>query len=441
MGFRHHKQKNDLNEHFEKEYRRITDMAKKSPRAGFAHMGRALNKYYGANKKYPEDLMSLYPEFMPSKTLIEEIDWVYRPGTDNFYLSKTVVRNNRQLVASIDKNLKTTIAADTVMLASRKGSSGEGGEDGDSDEGGTWVAIIDQEGLSSQPIVIELTPPTIPQETGRETLGQQRRIDNRKLIITDAESRENRLEKKASRKYLVWKDAQGNIGISNVEYPNQKHKIIFRDGKWYDVKDSNLKIAIRSGSGEDQSADSTDMDLVSNRGRYLTWKAPDGSLGIGNVQYPDTDQQVVFRQGKWEKMDRPAIKTPLPIPSFDQIGKQDQSQDAGLATLSRRNLTWKRSDGSIGFGNVAYPIASDFKIYTREGWMRMKASLKPEPAPAITDEQYGPRNKDEIASKFGRKHLIWKSKTGELGFGNVQYPDKEAVDGVHSGDHWDRLPE
>ena len=94
----------------------ITEIAKKSPRAGLSHMGKALKRYYAENKAYPSRLMDLYPKYLDNKSLIEEIDWYYEPRGDDFYLSKTVIRGKKRIVASIDKTLRPQRQKD-VMVA------------------------------------------------------------------------------------------------------------------------------------------------------------------------------------------------------------------------------------------------------------------------------------------------------------------------------------
>ena len=79
-------------------------------------MGAALEKYYKKNFKYPAQLSELYPEFIPNKNFITDIDWYYEPRRDNFFLSKSITRGSKQLVASIDKSSAVNLALDTINI-------------------------------------------------------------------------------------------------------------------------------------------------------------------------------------------------------------------------------------------------------------------------------------------------------------------------------------
>ncbi|UCG79586.1 MAG: hypothetical protein JSV60_06235, partial [Desulfobacterales bacterium] len=105
MAYRHVTRKQETEQYKAKEYSRVTIIARQSPRAGLGQMARALQKYYEEKQAYPSRLSELYPEYLGNKSFIEEIDWYYEPRGNNFYLSKTVIRDNRRMVASIDKGL------------------------------------------------------------------------------------------------------------------------------------------------------------------------------------------------------------------------------------------------------------------------------------------------------------------------------------------------
>jgi hypothetical protein len=87
-------------------------------------------------------------------------------------------------------------------------------------------------------------------------------------------------------------------------------------------------------------------------------------------------------------------------------------------------LVWKDKQGNLGFGNVAYPDAGHVSVYEEDGWIGVE---RPAVAPgADSGEAYaaaeGP-SPDEVASEASTRYLVWKDKQGNLGFGNVAYPD------------------
>ena len=97
MVYRHHKRKHDTSAYTQKAHNQVTEVAKKSPRAGLAQMGMALNKYYEKNHAYPSGLKELVPEYLANKSLVEEIDWHYELRGDDFYLSKTLILGNKRI--------------------------------------------------------------------------------------------------------------------------------------------------------------------------------------------------------------------------------------------------------------------------------------------------------------------------------------------------------
>lgn len=106
----------------EKEYSRIAEIANKSPKAGLAEMGRVLEKYYAENHSYPPKLVDLYPKYLTNKSLIEEVAWEYVPGKDDFSLTKTVIVDGQNMIASVDKTLKPK-SGERILVASAKEDS------------------------------------------------------------------------------------------------------------------------------------------------------------------------------------------------------------------------------------------------------------------------------------------------------------------------------
>ena len=100
------KQAKDLNSHHNLQYNRIIEVAQKSSIAGLAHMGRALNKYKEKNGAYPAALSALYPDYVPVKAFIDDLQWHYKPSGKDFFLSKTITTNGgKVLTAAIGPDL------------------------------------------------------------------------------------------------------------------------------------------------------------------------------------------------------------------------------------------------------------------------------------------------------------------------------------------------
>ncbi|MDP3284444.1 MAG: hypothetical protein Q8M56_08455, partial [Desulfobacterales bacterium] len=177
----------------EKEYSRIAEIANKSPKAGLAEMGRVLKKYYSENHKYPPKLADLYPKYLANKSLIDEIEWEYVPGQDDFSLTKTVIVNGQKMIASIDKTLRPK-SGERILVASTKEDS---------------ASVSQQFVIPGVSDVISKFDSVTPKE---EKIIQARLIEPEFALIKETEIVQG-FENEMSRKFLVWKDDKGVIGF------------------------------------------------------------------------------------------------------------------------------------------------------------------------------------------------------------------------------------
>ena len=115
-GYRHFKKKDELRIHHEKTSSMTLQIAENTPTGGMTEMGTALKRYAADHKAYPASLQLLYPKYIYSKALLDEIEWDYKPKTDDFYLNKTVAYQNKRLVVYIDKTLRSNF--DTAIMVS-----------------------------------------------------------------------------------------------------------------------------------------------------------------------------------------------------------------------------------------------------------------------------------------------------------------------------------
>jgi hypothetical protein len=355
MAYRHVRGKRETEDFEAKEYSRVTIIAKQSPRAGLGQMGRALQKYYEEKRAYPSRLQELYPEYLGNKSFIEEIDWYYEPKGDNFYLSKTVTRDNRRMIASIDKGLMprvetgVMVAAPTPtpkpgeverpegIVAERPAISIRSREE-------FWDALrLSQKGL---------TPASWAK---RDKL---RIISSIRPEIVSVETYEvsSSVEAKLSQRYLVWKDKNGILGFGNVAYPAAKRQTVYAKGSWYDIKVPLPKEEgpMTPDAKTAKKEEGHEVIASSLSQRYLVWKSREGILGFGNVGYPKRDRVSVFQDDSWVGVKRPVLPA--------ETGKEeayrpekDKSVDMMASELSTRYLVWKDKHGTLGFGNVRYP--------------------------------------------------------------------------------------
>jgi len=116
------KEEKDLISHHSRQYDRIIEAAQQSATAGLVHMASALNKYQEKNGDYPANLSALYPDYVPVKAFIDDIQWNYKPTSKDFYLSKTITtKGDKVLTASIGPDLVPQEKSD-ILVASTKDS-------------------------------------------------------------------------------------------------------------------------------------------------------------------------------------------------------------------------------------------------------------------------------------------------------------------------------
>jgi hypothetical protein len=267
----------------ENEYSRIAEIANKSPKAGLSEMGRSLEKYYSEKKSYPPKLSDLYPNYMANKPLIDEVVWEYVPGKDNFSLTKSVIVDGQKMMASIDKTLKP-ISGDRILVATTKEDPASASQ--------RFVVP----GVSD--LAARLDSVTLKDEK----ITQVRLIEPEFALIKETEI-ESDFENEMSRKFLVWKDDRGVKGFGNVQYPYVPKVTIYNEGRRYDLQRSSIRQKPLVPGDEDWIF-KRDLDAVAaNQSReHLVWKNRNGTLGFGNLQYPQNKDVVYINVGgTWQK--------------------------------------------------------------------------------------------------------------------------------------------
>ncbi|UCD31209.1 MAG: hypothetical protein JSV38_10385 [Desulfobacterales bacterium] len=312
FGYQYFKKSKDLEAHHEDTYARLTEASKKSPRAGLAQMGRAINQYYAANKSYPTNLNQLYPKYMTSQPFINDINWTYRPTGDNFRLSKSVTLKNRTVVASIDKGLRVRIGASTtVALAAIKPTAApRTAKPGRSTAPKTVTAsepsTEDIPAIADPPLPVA-QPVKAPDKKIKEPEAIAPPTSGMQTIVIDKSETPSGFVSELSNAYLVWKDEQGQLGFGNVQYPRIDGLSIATPYNWFNVirpldeeASDTQEIMTSEGAGIDIEAVAS---YFSNQ--YLVWKDKNGFIGFGNTQYPSTRNiEYVNIGGEWLKFNR-----------------------------------------------------------------------------------------------------------------------------------------
>jgi hypothetical protein len=307
------KEKQDLKSHHEQEYMRIIEAARKSPHAGLAQMGQALNRYYEKTKSYPPELEALYPDYIPVRAYITDIEWGYRKQGDNFYLSKSIALGNQTMVAAIDKSLSPLNTKDSLLASksnanrlqkpsplssSRNTVPGVSAQmrsaiDSAGDRTGANLQNLPPRSASgSSAARIEKSSPAVKESpvAGPEVIAVQEVKEKEKSLC----------EKEGG--YLVWRSKDGSIGFSNVQYPQQDQITIYDSGMWVKIKHRNAGAAAKSQNllpAAEPSNHATHIAEASSEG-YLLWKDQKGNIGFSNVQYPEREQVAqIWLNGSW----------------------------------------------------------------------------------------------------------------------------------------------
>jgi len=446
MIYRHHKRKQDNNVYTQKAYNQVTEVAKKSPRAGLAQMGMALNKYYEKNRAYPSGLNELVPEYLANKSLIEEIDWYYEPRGDDFYLSKTLILGNKRMVASVDKELRpqaetgVMVAAPTIlpktMEIERPEELMEVGPQGAEPPAKSRLVLARERFLKTlRQRKMDVTSVSLPEKDEARIIS----IVQPEIISIGEAEKGSGIEFELSRNYLVWKERNGVLGFSNIQYPVADRLSICAIGMWYNVK-VPLPKAQEPTDAETQIATKRkgpDMIAANLNRRHLVWKDEMGVLGFGNVQYPERAPVSVFQTEDWISIERPHLSTETAVKEDHGVQK-GKSRETIASEFGTRYLVWKNQDGNLGFGNVQYPERGSVSVFQTDDWVSMARAHPSTGTEAVEDYSFEKgKSREAIVSELSTRYLVWKDKNGTLGFGNLRYPDVSDTSHIHINGSWE----
>jgi hypothetical protein len=107
------------------------------------------------------------------------------------------------------------------------------------------------------------------------------------------------------------------------------------------------------------------------------------------------------------------------------------------ADVTQRYLVWKDRSGALGFGDVNYPRADSFSIATRGKWYRVEREMPEIRRTAGMDTESGTTRKSHemIAASLWNQAMVWKDENGNIGFGNVAYPNTDKLS-ISTGSKW-----
>lgn len=246
LGYQHVMNKKDLETHHQGTYSRMTKAAKISPRAGMNQMGWALKKYYAENKSYPSSLDALYPKYIPGKSFISDVNWDYRPGDNNYLLSKRTTVKGRTMMASMDKGLRVRLGTSTkvamVVKQPETVSAAAKSAPTPASKAGTApkIAAKDIPATAHPPVG---TSPKIKAPSGKTEKAETRatalqsgkkKPAKKKIVTFESETEMDVVAANFSGRFLVWKNRDGTVGFGNNQYPaGGDIEYISVGGVWY----------------------------------------------------------------------------------------------------------------------------------------------------------------------------------------------------------------
>ena len=403
------------------------------PKAGLIKMGTVLKNYRSDHDKYPPRLIDLYPDYIPVKKFIEELNWYYEPRGEDFFLSKTVERGSQKYAASINQELIPR-DGETVLIASVGVKKGSG------TDGGSGIGTFDLSILKTAQLTI---PEVVEEEKKKAHIIKRPEV----VSVTEGEIGKD-IPSETGARFYVWRDENGALGFGNVTYPDSKRQSVYNDSSWVDIRKPSPRKPKKAAAfdAEGHKKDSETMALAYSND-YLVWRDKDGRLGVGNMQYPKAESPLIYMDGKWTGM-KPKDDQTKTEATFNDSATEDEHKETtyedSLPVYSDRYLVWKSKDGRIGVGNVQYPSDEDMTVYSDGEWVKSKygkevsdgfsqgqgVKMKGEHTQAEKKKA-----RDETISRIGDQYLVWKYKDGRIGMGNVQYPTETEtaiyLDGIH----------
>jgi hypothetical protein len=306
--FNDHKNEKELATHRDQRYESLIELANKSAIAGMSQMGEALNKYREEKGAYPAKLSELYPDYIPAKGFIDDIQWYYEPRGEDFYLSKTyTTAKNKEVTAAIGSDLRLrqeSMVASFDKPKNRKTAKPDAIKPQPSltmalAKNPALQAEADNSGPYSGRRQTAATEASTPQKSNST---QTKSLYARELVSMGQLSEKEQYVKRVKGNFLVWKKEDGTVAFGNVQYPFSEKMTIYDEGEWIQIHNrspkSNAGGAIQHARAE--KAATAERLAEANSSRFLTWKNPEGTVCFGNVQYPNNQDIQIHVAGSWQ---------------------------------------------------------------------------------------------------------------------------------------------
>jgi hypothetical protein len=420
--------------HHAQQYERMLAMAQKSPMAGLTQMGAALNKYKADHQAYPPKLMALYPQYVPSKEFITEIEWDYRPGETDFQLSKSMAMGGKIRVASVSSTLMPQME-NSVMVAAKvskpKGKATKPVQAQTQNYEDFVASMAANEALAKRQEAAyraryrKKKAPVIPLLSQTVSIEEADAVDLARANIVQG-------------RFYCWKNDDGSYGYSNIQYPDRRKVERFDDGRWLVVE---TQFNQRPQNPADKIPEDSEAQALAALDRHkaqnlIVWRDSHGLIGYGNVQYPQSEEVEQYEAGQWKALsnlqnspDKVAGET-LPAPTAPP------GVDAIAAQNSGDYMVWQDEAGHVGFSNVQYPQEKAIHQYQAGEWVAVAPVRQEAGDTTGISESQGSKNQDAVAAAASEHFIVWRDAEGHIGISNVQPPVQAKALEIHMGGAW-----
>ncbi|MBW2107594.1 MAG: hypothetical protein JRI36_02855 [Deltaproteobacteria bacterium] len=439
MVYRHHRNRDDTASYRQRRQKQMAEIAKKSPRGAMVLVGRALDRYHREHGSYPARLQDIYPKYLSNKALLEQTGFHYEPRGNDFYLSTTFTVGQREVLAYMEKDLRPQLDMGVMVAASAPKKRIKKAEKVVEPER-AGVSMETRLALARENLINALRRGAFNVASVSTPDEEEQRLISAvmpKVVATSQETSGPGPE--FDQRYLVWKGPSGVLGFSDVQYPDSRRLSIYAYGRWYDIKipEPGEKTS-RFPDATVRSKGPGEQDMLAGLERnFLIWKDRQGTIGFGNVNYPEERLSAVFDRHAWVAVKARPGPESTTVSERMGLARSEKSVDEVASILSNQVLVWRGSNGTLGFGNVDYPTDGTTFAYQDAQWVqldRLAALNAKEKSPHAPEPK---QSAETIAFRFGGDFLVWKGKDGILGFGNVQYPARD-VQAVFDTGAWVR---
>ncbi len=221
------KEKKALAVHHNKRFKQIIEDAKKSRLAGLSDMRLALKRYHQKTGQYPKDLMELCPEFIPDKSFITELNWQYTPAKGTYSIKRSTKGSDVYVSFGPDSKVKTekeTASKPVRAIASVDRSK---------------IQTQKKTGIKNKINTIELPKPVSIMKPA-SAVKKPKYEPEFTIIKKELSDHEKFLHSFSRSKLYIWKSSDGIIGFSDIQYPDEKQLLIYKENNWIEYQE-NIK--------------------------------------------------------------------------------------------------------------------------------------------------------------------------------------------------------